>query len=102
MRITTMYRRRWIPVAAFLLALGTLAWQPRPAAAQERTVSQAAQPDPTVAAAVGTYCAGCHNGRVKSPTGVVLDALDPAHIADNADVWSRAYRQLQAGTMPPV
>ena len=50
---------------------------------------------------VHTYCAGCHNGVMRSPSGVLLDRFDPAAIAGNADMWSRAYRQLQAGTMPP-
>jgi uncharacterized protein DUF1592/uncharacterized protein DUF1588/uncharacterized protein DUF1585 len=50
---------------------------------------------------VQTYCAGCHNGTMRSPSGAVLDRFDTATIASNPDVWSRAYRQLQAGTMPP-
>lgn len=57
------------------------------------------QPASTV---VGTYCAGCHNGVRKSPSGAVLDTFDVARIAERRDVWVRAYRQLQAGTMPPV
>jgi hypothetical protein len=50
---------------------------------------------------VQTYCAGCHNGVMRSPSGALLDRFDTATIADNPDGWSRAYRQLQAGTMPP-
>jgi hypothetical protein len=50
---------------------------------------------------VQTYCAGCHNGVMRSPSGALLDRFDTAAIASNPDVWSRAYRQLQAGTMPP-
>jgi Protein of unknown function (DUF1592)/Protein of unknown function (DUF1588)/Protein of unknown function (DUF1585) len=50
---------------------------------------------------VQTYCAGCHNGVMRSPSGALLDRFDTATIADNPEVWSRAYRQLQAGTMPP-
>jgi hypothetical protein len=53
-------------------------------------------------AAVGVYCAGCHNGAMRSPSGVLLDRFDTAAIARNPDVWARAYRQVQAGTMPPV
>src|SRR5689334_2711303 len=48
-----------------------------------------------------TYCAGCHNGVMRSPSGALLDRFDTATMAENADVWARAYRQLQAGTMPP-
>jgi hypothetical protein len=51
---------------------------------------------------VGTYCAGCHNGVMRSPSGALLDQFDTAGIAENPDTWTRAYRQLQAGTMPPV
>ncbi len=54
---------------------------------------------PTV---IGTYCAGCHNGVMRSPSGVLLDQFDTARISETPDVWARAYRQLQAGTMPPV
>src|SRR5215472_1754256 len=50
---------------------------------------------------VQTYCAGCHNGTMRSPSGAVLDRFDTTTIATNPDIWSRAYRQLQAGTMPP-
>jgi len=51
---------------------------------------------------IDTYCSGCHNGRMRSPSGVLLDQFDAARIPENPDVWTRAYRQLQAGTMPPV
>ena len=51
--------------------------------------------------AIDTYCATCHDGGTRSPSGPLLDRLDPATITDNADVWARAYRQLQAGAMPP-
>ena len=52
--------------------------------------------------AVDTYCSTCHNGSMRSPSGVPLDQFDTARISEQADVWTRAYRQLQAGTMPPV
>ena len=51
---------------------------------------------------VATYCAGCHNGVMRSPSGALLDQFDATRMAAGADAWSRAYRQLQAGTMPPV
>ena len=55
-----------------------------------------------VADVVSTYCSGCHNGSMRSPSGALLDRFDATQITEKADVWSRAYRQLQAGTMPPV
>jgi hypothetical protein len=39
---------------------------------------------------------------MRSPTNVVLEPFDPARIGEERDVWARAYRQLLAGTMPPV
>ena len=64
--------------------------------------SISAQPAPTVSKVIDTYCSGCHNGRMRSPSGILLDQFDTARISTSTDVWSRAYRQLQAGTMPPV
>ena len=57
---------------------------------------------PNVSKVIDTYCSGCHNGSMTSPSGALLDRFDTAQISANPDVWSRAYRQLQAGTMPPV
>jgi hypothetical protein len=59
-------------------------------------------PNSNVAAVISTYCAGCHNGTMRSPSGALLDQFDAAQIAEKPDVWARAYRQLQAGTMPPA
>ncbi len=56
---------------------------------------------PDISQLVRTYCTGCHNGVMRSPSNAVLDRLDTTTIGANPDVWSRAYRQLEAGTMPP-
>ena len=63
------------------------------------SVSQA---QPTVASFTDEYCAGCHSGRMRSPSGALLDRFDAAQIAASPDLWARAYRQLQAGAMPPA
>jgi hypothetical protein len=55
-----------------------------------------------VSSVVSTYCAGCHNAVMRSPSGAALDQFDAASISSNPDTWTRAYRQLQAGTMPPA
>ena len=57
---------------------------------------------PTIASVFDTYCSTCHNGTMRSPSGALLDKFEAASIADQRDVWARAYRQVQAGTMPPV
>jgi len=49
-----------------------------------------------------TYCSGCHDGRMRSPSGMVLEELDAERIAASPELWARAYRQIQAGTMPPA
>ena len=51
---------------------------------------------------VAKYCAGCHDGVARSPSGAPLDQFDITRIQARPDVWTRAYRQLQAQTMPPV
>jgi hypothetical protein len=52
--------------------------------------------------AIDTYCATCHNGRTRSSSGPVLDRLDTASMSASPRAWARAYRQLQAGAMPPI
>jgi hypothetical protein len=86
---------RWIQTAA--IVVGVFA-----SASSVSTSGQARTADDHDATQmVQTYCAGCHNGVMRSPSGAVLDQFDTAAIPNNPDVWSRAYRQLEAGTMPP-
>jgi len=61
-----------------------------------------AQGDARVSGVVYTYCATCHNDRLRSPSGLLLEAFDAGRVADKPELWARAYRQLQAGAMPPV
>jgi len=49
-----------------------------------------------------TYCNGCHTGTAKSVSGPLLDKFDAARIQQDREAWARAYRHLQAGTMPPM
>jgi hypothetical protein len=60
-----------------------------------------AQTAVNVSKVVGAYCSGCHNGRMRSPSGVLLDQFDAARISANPDVWSRVYRQLQRARCRP-
>src|SRR5579863_4811991 len=64
--------------------------------------SLSAQTGPNVSTVIDTYCSDCHNGSMRSPSGVLLDQFDAPQISAKPEVWARAYRQLQAGTMPPV
>src|SRR5580658_4019616 len=49
-----------------------------------------------------TYCSGCHTGMAKSVSGPLLDKFDTERIREDREAWARAYRHLQAGTMPPA
>ena len=46
------------------------------------------------------YCAGCHSIQVKT-AGVVLQGLDPADTAHNAELLERVLRKIKTGQMPP-
>jgi hypothetical protein len=84
----------WIASSLMILA-GLFAGSPSTSGGQT-------PPKSNVADVVAKYCSGCHNGSMRSPSGVLLDQFDAAQIAEKPDVWARAYRQLQAGAMPPV
>lgn len=99
---------RVVSVAVVIVAV-VVGWSSRPVAGQSadrRAVSAIGQAPagavPTARSVVDTYCAGCHNGVMRSPSGAVLDRFDTAPIGADPDAWSRAYRQAQAGTMPPA
>lgn len=63
--------------------------------------SAPARGDADLTKLIGTYCSACHNGRMRSPSGALLDQLDATQISAKPEVWAKAYRQLQAGAMPP-
>jgi hypothetical protein len=56
----------------------------------------------SLANTIDTYCAACHNGRLRSASGFLLEQFDVNRIATSPELWAKAYRQLQAGAMPPV
>src|SRR4051812_21969946 len=107
----TMRRQLWTPTAVCFCVLGALVWSNSPVSTEGRpaspgqTAAAPASRSPaygSVSRMTDTYCAGCHNDRSRSLSGTLLEAFDAARIAESQDRWSRAYRQLQAGVMPPV
>src|SRR5262245_33694704 len=46
------------------------------------------------------YCVGCHNERLKT-AGLMLDRMDLARVAGDAETWEKVVRKLRAGLMPP-
>ena len=47
-----------------------------------------------------TYCAGCHNSRVRAG-GVAFDTLTLDAVHEHADVWEKSVRKLRGRLMPP-
>src|SRR5262249_41748408 len=71
-----------------------------PSSAQDRPSSIAPNtPPPT--AVLQKYCVPCHNQRMKT-VGLMLDALDLAHMSSNIEVWEKVARKVRTGAMPPV
>jgi len=46
------------------------------------------------------YCVTCHNQKLKTGN-LMLDKLDPAHVAADPEAWEKVVRKLRAGMMPP-
>ncbi len=49
---------------------------------------------------IDQYCVTCHNQRAKT-AGLMLDKMDPAHVAQDREAWEKVVRKLRAGMMPP-
>jgi len=86
-------RRLLLAAVACALTIGTN--DPRVAA--QNAASDASFPRATL----DQYCVTCHNERSRT-ADLVLDRMDPAHVADAPDVWEKVVRKLRAGTMPPA
>jgi hypothetical protein len=75
-----------------------------------QTVSTAVSGAPSVAdqrAFLNQYCLTCHNERAKaagleSARRMTLDALDPASVDKDREIWERLVRKVRAGQMPPL
>ena len=50
---------------------------------------------------VDRYCVSCHNERLRT-ANLNLEQVDPANVADGAEVWEKVLQKLQAREMPPV
>src|SRR4051812_30554247 len=63
-------------------------------------VEGAAQQTSRPRAVLDQYCIPCHNARLRTG-GLVLEGLDAATPAANAETWERVIAKLRAGSMPP-
>ena len=50
---------------------------------------------------INTYCATCHNQRLKT-AGLTLDTMDLADVDAHAPAWEKVVVKLRAGLMPPA
>ena len=50
---------------------------------------------------VTTYCAACHNERLKSGQ-LVLDGLDVDHLDQDRELWEKVLRKVRVRAMPPA
>ena len=89
--------RRIVGIAGCSAALAAAA------AGAARAQLPAGAPAEAVAAraVLDRYCVACHNARTLT-AGLALDAVDPARVADHAEVWEKVLRKLRTRTMPPA
>ena len=48
-----------------------------------------------------TYCATCHNDRLRT-AGLTLSQLDPFDVGADADLWEKVLHKVRTGQMPPA
>jgi hypothetical protein len=72
-------------------------------AAQTAPAPQAPQATAAIPskAFISTYCASCHNQRLKTG-GLALDTMDLADVEPHAATWEKVVVKLRAGLMPPA
>ena len=92
----TMALRRTVVVAGIVGMSGLTGAGPVPA--QEAEDAPAAA---TARAALDRYCVTCHNERLRT-AGLALDAIDPAYVGDDPEIWEKVVRKLRTGMMPPA
>src|SRR5580698_5947658 len=92
--------KRLVYVSALLVLISSPAVMQK-AAGQTAAGSAAAAgaPDPH-RAMLTTYCATCHNTKLKTG-GIAFDAMDFAAAAGDAQIWEKALRKLRGHLMPP-
>jgi hypothetical protein len=49
---------------------------------------------------IQSYCAGCHNSKVRT-ANLAFDSMSPDQIAQDAKTWEAVVRKLRGGLMPP-
>src|SRR5436309_13257769 len=52
-------------------------------------------------ALIKQYCQGCHNSKLKSAS-LSLEGLDLSKVSDDAGLWEKVLRKVEAKQMPPL
>src|SRR5262245_40149086 len=88
-------------IAAAAILPPLLAAMPARARAQTiNPVASTSQASQQAGATVATYCATCHNARLRT-AGLVLDPQAINQAAASAEQWEKVIRKLEAKAMPP-
>jgi hypothetical protein len=95
-------------MARFVFAFSAAAWLALvattvdPSAAGRPPAAPQNSPDATSSRALlDRYCVSCHNDRLKT-AGLALNTVNPANLAEHAEIWEKVVRKLRSGTMPPI
>jgi mono/diheme cytochrome c family protein len=84
------------PLSCVILAAAALASMPL-ANAQTPAAPQSAESQKLVK----QYCIGCHNNKLKSAS-LSLESLDLSKVSDDAGLWEKVLRKVEAKQMPPM
>ena len=95
--VFALFGAAWLAAAATTVdrSSAVQAFTAAPAAAQQPAA------DGSSKALFDRYCITCHNQRLKT-SGLSLDTVDPANLAEHTEIWEKVVRKLRAGTMPPI
>jgi len=97
--VTTDFRQGRAFGAALILLTAVLTVAIIPSSAQR---TGAAAPEPAKSREfLNQFCVGCHNQRLKT-ANLMLDKLDLANVAHDAETWEKVVGKLRAGMMPPA
>ena len=89
------------PVHFFLTCFALLASSVADISSQAPVPLPSHEPALSSKAFVDTYCATCHNQRLKTG-GLALDTLDIDNVGAHAAEWEKVVVKLRAGLMPPA
>ncbi len=99
-----MIRRVLLLSTALMLASAADSWHVLAAGPQQTPVGSRIALSSSASAErelLNRYCVTCHNERLKT-AGLMLEKMDVASVAVDAEAWERVVRKLGAGVMPPA